>query len=118
MAAFIASSPPSSRTWKRGVYAKARETRNPGELIKKAMESPEVRKKGKDAVAYVNALAKNSASLRAETLAGEEELDAIEAAAEFIGSQLGVKVEVVAEEEAEEDKAKRALPFKPALLFA
>jgi len=104
--------------WKRGVYAKARETRNPGELIKKAMESPEVRKKGKDAVAYVNALAKNSASLRAETLAGEEELDAIEAAAEFIGSQLGVKVEVVAEEEAEEDKAKRALPFKPALLFA
>ena len=103
--------------WKRAIYATARQTRNPGELIRKAMESHEVRAKGKEAVAYVNALAKNSAGLRERTLSGEEELKALESAAEFIGGQLGVEVEVVVEEEAEEEKAEKALPFKPALLF-
>jgi leucyl-tRNA synthetase len=101
--------------WKRSVYGKARLTKNPNALIKEAMQEPEIKKRGKEAVTYVQYLAKHANELLPEILSEEEELKTLSEAAGFLEKEFGAKVAIEAADKSENPKAKNAVPHKPAI---
>lgn len=101
--------------WKRKVYIQASKIKNPKELIKKIMEDPEIKKRGKEAVTYANYLGKHAGELKAEILSGSEEISAIEDAKESLSKEFGAEVKVMDASKSNNPKAKNAIPLKPAI---
>ncbi len=91
------------------------ETRNPAELIKGAMRLEAVRKKGKEAIKTISRIAKSGRT--PENLGkAEKEKGMIKNAAGFLEKEFNAKVLVVGEWETDEEKARQAMPGKPAIL--
>lgn len=102
--------------WKREAYSIAREEKNFEKAVKRCMEKPELKQKGADLARFLRQIGKNIFSLPG-TLDSAEELDALSGASGFMGSQLGIGIEVVPEEKASHPKAKNAMPGKPAIVL-
>ncbi|MEM3149352.1 MAG: leucine--tRNA ligase, partial [Candidatus Jordarchaeales archaeon] len=81
-------------------------------LVKRVMQTPEVRVHGKEAVKYAEKLMKE---LPPVILTQEEELDAIKSALSFIGREFEAEVEVSLAERSTHEKAKVAEPLKPGI---
>ena len=101
--------------WKRAIYERAKNTKNANLLIKEAMQDPEVKKRGQEAVTYVQYLSKHSQELLPRILSASEERGAIEDAKEYLKKQFDAEMIVENAEASSNPKAKNAVPLKPAI---
>ena len=101
--------------WKRTVYDKAKEIKNANLLIKEVMMDPEVKKRGQEAVTYVQYLSKHSQELLPRILSASEERGAIEDVKEYLKKQFDAEMVVENAEASSNPKAKNAVPLKPAI---
>ena len=101
--------------WKRTVYDKAKEIKNANLLIKEVMMDPEVKKRGQEAVTYVQYLSKHSQELLPRILSASEERGAIEDVKEYLKKQFDAEMVVENAEASSNPKAKSAVPLKPAI---
>ncbi len=102
--------------WKREAYSIAREEKNFEKAMKRCMAKPGLEQKGADMARFLRQIGKNLFSLPG-ALGSAEELDALSEASGFMGSQLGILIEVAPEENASHPKAKNAMPGKPAIVL-
>jgi leucyl-tRNA synthetase len=101
--------------WKRTVYGKAKEIKNANLLIKEVMQDPEVKKRGQEAVTYVQYLGKHSQELSPVMLGSSEELNALKDAKEYLEKTFSAGSVFENAEASSNPKAKSAVPLKPAI---
>ncbi len=101
--------------WKRTVYGKAKEIKNANLLIKEVMQNPEVKKRGREAVTYVQYLGKHSQELMSMVLSASEENAALTDAKEYLKKQFNAEIIIENAEASSNPKAKSAIPLKPAI---
>jgi len=101
--------------WKRNVYNKAKNIKNANLLIKEVMQDQDVRKRGQEAVAYVQYLGKHSQELLPHVLTASEEISALTDAKEYLKRQFNAEIVVENAESSSNQKAKSAVPLKPAI---
>jgi leucyl-tRNA synthetase len=101
--------------WKRTVYSKAKEIKNANLLIKEVMQDPEVKKRGQEAVTYVQYLGKHSQELLPMVLSASEENAALTDAKEYLKKQFNAEIAIENAEASSNPKAKSAVPLKPAI---
>ncbi len=92
------------------------ETRDMKAVIETCMDEKEVKNNAKDAVRIIQAVLKDNSKLPKVILDEKKELEAYKAAAELIEKEHGAKVEILAEKDSKESKAKQAMPGKPAIV--
>ncbi|RME55249.1 leucine--tRNA ligase [Candidatus Woesearchaeota archaeon] len=88
-------------------------TRNVGDLIKMFVKTEH----GKEIAKMIPMFIKNPSRLPRMVLNQMEDFEALKENKKFFESELGLKVEVVLEENADNPKASQALPSKPAILL-
>jgi len=105
----------SSEPWKYTLVTelvKYRETRNPGDVIKALMQT-ELKHYGQDIVKLVPRLHQK---VPAMIVPAADELAALQDAVPFFTREFGCPVDVVSADKSQEQKAKHALPAKPAIV--
>jgi leucyl-tRNA synthetase len=90
------------------------ETRDIGALMKKVMD----KEHGKDISSLVPKLVKDESKIPAVVLDEKTEFNSLKEAAEKIGREFRCSVEVVKAQDSKENKARQAMPSKPAILVA
>jgi leucyl-tRNA synthetase len=100
--------------WKKKLHGIIRDEKAFDKIMKACSQDAELRTKMNDVQRIAKQLAKNAYSL-GEVLSQEEELEALAHAKAFYESEFKCKVSIVKEEEAKDEKAKIALPSKPAI---
>ena len=93
-----------------------RVTRNMGEVMKRVLEMPELKIKGKDISKIVAVVMKDVSKIPTIVTSQEEELKVMSEAKAFLEKEFGCRVEVVVAEESAEEKAKTAWPGKVGIL--
>ncbi len=101
--------------WKRNVYNTAKNIKNANLLIKEVMQDHDVRKRGQEAVAYVQYLGKHSQELLPHVLTVSEEINALTDAKEYLKKQFNAEITIENAETSSNQKAKSAIPLKPAI---
>ncbi len=111
----------SAAPWKYGLLrtliGTISETRDIKAVIETCMDEKEVKNNAKEAVRIIQAVLKDNSKLPKVLLDEKKELEAHKAAAELIEKEHGAKVNVVAEKDSKEAKAKQAMPGKPAIVL-
>ncbi len=102
--------------WKRAAYEIARVEKNFEKAMKRCMAEPLLREKAGEMPRFVKQLGKNIFSLP-EILDSDEELGALSDAREFMEKELGFGVEIASEADAKHEKARNAMPGKPAIVL-
>jgi len=90
------------------------ETRDIGALMKKVMD----KEHGKDISSLVPKLVKDESKIPAVVLDEKTEFNSLKEAAEKIGREFKCAVEVAKAQDSKENKARQAMPSKPAILVA
>ncbi len=107
-----------SDDWKYKLYKlvvdKLKETRDVG-VIQKAVMATELKKFGKDIIRMIPRIIENPPKI---VLNQEKELKKIKESKERIENEFKCKVEVVKEADSKEQKARQALPGKPAIIIS
>ena len=85
-------------------------------LMKKAMEEDEIKKHGKEASSLLQKILKDRRKIPEFLISKEKEFEILKDAKEFLESEFACKFEISHSEESKEQKAKNALPNKPAIL--
>jgi leucyl-tRNA synthetase len=102
--------------WKYSVFKKIKkkmdETRNVGEIIKDVMD----KEHGKEISSLVPKIVKNPSKLPLEVLDQKTELKGLEEGKDAIAKAFDCELEIIKAEDSKEDKAKNAMPGKPAIL--
>ncbi len=110
----------SAAPWKYGLLrtliGTISETRDVKAVIETCMDEKEAKNNAKDAVRIIQAALKDNSKLPKVLLDEKKELEAYKAAAELIEKEHGATVDVVAEKDSKEAKAKQAMPGKPAIV--
>ncbi len=88
-----------------------------GNAMSQLMKHKELKQFGKDLSKLVQKVVQKPATLQAVVLDKDSELKALSELAEQFQKELGCKAEIIIEEEAKEEKARNALPGKPAILL-
>ncbi|MCK4669584.1 MAG: leucine--tRNA ligase [Nanoarchaeota archaeon] len=105
--------------WKYPLFKKLKElmeeTRNPGEIIKKVMADPELKKHGQDVAKLVPRIVK-SGKVPGENMTSESEFKTLFDAKSVLEEEFKCNVAVIKAEEAKDAKAAQATPGKPAIL--
>jgi len=103
-------------SWKYDFFRKLKtefeKTRNQGELIKKLM----VKGRESDVPKIVQSVLKDPAKVPSVVVSQKEEFDALKSFKEFLEAEFKFSFEFVLAEKSKEQKAKQALPGKPAIL--
>jgi leucyl-tRNA synthetase len=94
--------------YKRNIHNKLAETKDPEKTINEA-ENKELASK------YVAKVVKQLKELRKINISEEEEFKAFDEAKEYIGSKIGMQVEVEKEEDSKSQRAQNAMPLKPSI---
>ncbi len=92
------------------------ETRNPGDIIKKAMTVDSLKSHGKEVSKLVLSFVKNPAKMPAVLLDHDDELLRLQEASEALKSVFSCEVVVVKAEDSDNPKAGVALPGKPGIV--
>ena len=102
--------------WKQALYQKVRDvkSRNPGEVMAEVMKDAALKVHGKDISRMVPALLKDPSRLR--SLPAEDEAAVLRDSLAFFGREFSCVVKLLPEEQSNEQKARAALPGKPAIL--
>ena len=98
------------------VSAKLEKTRNAGEIIKHLMQGT-LRKHGETITKLAPKLVADPSRIPAVILGQKKELAAFEALKEQLAKDYSCSIEIVKEQDTQEQKAKNALPGKPALVI-
>lgn len=105
--------------WKHDFFADVRKqfekTKNVGEIIKNLMQTP-LRKHGEVVTKMVPKLINEPARIPPHILGQKKELAAFEAVKAQLAKEFSCAVEIVKEQDSQEQKAKNALPGKPAIV--
>ena len=109
--------------WKQSVFETVRETgTNVGQIMGEVMQDPDLRKRGNEVNQLVQDLVELVRSLDDETLAVMDDVDEIstyETAVEFLEREYDAEVAIYAEDSDEiedpENRASKAVPFRPAI---
>jgi len=91
-------------------------TRNLGEIIRKVMENPDFKEKGKQLSKMISAFIKDQSKLPKIVLDQDTELTTMRDAVAFLEKEFGCEVEVLIAEVSDEAKAKLAMPGKVGIL--
>ncbi|MCD6576267.1 MAG: leucine--tRNA ligase [Nanoarchaeota archaeon] len=108
-----------SEDWKyellRLVKEKAKKS-NLKEIIQTAMQNEKIKSHGKEATVLIQKLMKNINKLPEMIIDKKDETELLKEAVEFLKNEFGCEVIVKDADESKENKAKQALPNKPAIL--
>ncbi len=106
--------------WKYTFVSKLRtvmeKTRNISEIMKEMMSDAKLKEHGKEVSALVPRLVKDPSKIPECKLDQKTEIEALEANKEEIESEFKSKVEIIKEEKTTEQKARNAMPGKPAII--
>ncbi len=91
-------------------------TRDIGQIMKALMKNPKMAEKGKDASNLAMAVAKDSSKIPLILIGKDEEFATLSDASSLLGEEFNAKVEIISAEASKENKARQALPGKPAIL--
>ncbi|MFA5077828.1 MAG: class I tRNA ligase family protein, partial [Candidatus Micrarchaeia archaeon] len=105
-----------AKDWKRSAYKIAREERSFEKAIKKCMNSPNIKKHGAEVAVFLKHIGKNIFALP-EIMEREDEAAILSEGKQFMEKTLGIAVEVVNEQNSSHQKAKNAMPGKPAIVL-
>ncbi|PIO06106.1 leucine--tRNA ligase, partial [Candidatus Woesearchaeota archaeon CG08_land_8_20_14_0_20_43_7] len=110
---------PSS--WKYGfvelIKEKMKETRNPGDIIKTVMAT-DMKKQGQTVMKTIPKLVNDPSKIPAVVLDQEREICALMDAKQSLEKEFLSILNIIKEEESNEQKAKQAMPGKPAILLS
>jgi leucyl-tRNA synthetase len=105
--------------WKYELYdllgKEMKETRDFGKLMASVMKHDHLKQHSKDITKIIQKLMKTGVD---KLIPREKELSALKESAEFLSSEFNAKVHVLEAEESKEEKARNAMPNKPAILVA
>ncbi len=105
--------------WKYGLAKQIKEqlesTRNIGDILKSIL-SGSLKQHGADITKMLPRIVANPSSLPSLVLSEEEELAALEEARKLYADELKCAVDIVASKDSEHQKAKQAMPGKPAIV--
>ena len=106
-----------AESWKYLLYKIAKENDKEFKtLMKKAMEEDEIKKHGKEASSLLQKILKDRRKIPEFLISKEKEFEILKDAKGFLESEFACKFEISHSEESKEQKAKNALPNKPAIL--
>lgn len=91
--------------------------KNFGELMKKAMANPDWKPYGKNIKGYLQKIAKNPGKYSVPFTKQSQEVTFFSENIALLEKELGLKVEIIAEEKAQDKKKSQALPGKPAIIL-
>jgi len=108
--------------WKWDIFKMVATAEDKKNVIKEIMQDEEVRSRGKDAADAVRQCTTHyhrlSSSLVDRIIQDRpDECEVFSVAREFLENDLGLKVEVVSAQDSMHEKARAALPFKPAIII-
>ncbi|MDP4012950.1 MAG: leucine--tRNA ligase [Candidatus Nanoarchaeia archaeon] len=110
-----------SESWKYDLFSALKKqlgiTRNVGEIIRALMKDSKLAKYGGEVSKAVIFAVKNPTRIPEIVLDQKKEVKLFSDAANFLGEEFGVKVEVEKAEDSKEEKAKQGIPGKPAILI-
>ncbi len=101
--------------WKREAYKKASAVKNPKQLISELMKDEEIKKHGKEAVQFANWLARHANNLSTMVLSQDREIQFLQEAKEYLSSLFNAEFFIRPAEGSGNQKAKSAVPMKPAV---
>jgi leucyl-tRNA synthetase len=105
--------------WKYELYdllgKEMKETRDFGKLMASVMKHEHLKQHSKDVAKIIQKLMKTGAE---KMIPREKELSALKESSEFLSSEFNAKVHVLEADESKEEKARNAMPNKPAILVA
>jgi len=91
-------------------------TRDIGEIMRKVLETEELKMKGKEVSTIVTSVVKDTSKIPPLVISQEEELKTMLDAKEFLEKEFECKVEILIADESTQPKAKSALPGKVGIL--
>lgn len=91
-------------------------TRDVGTLIKAMMKSPKLGSKGKECSGLAMAVVKDSSKLPSIVLDMKDEIKVLENYSKSIEEEFNAKIEIIKADASSENKARQAMPGKPAIL--
>jgi len=99
------------------VKSEIEKTRNSGEIMKKIMAIAALKKYGGEISKLVPKLVADPGRIPVSLFGQKEELKIFSVAKPELESEIGCKIEIVAEKESKHAKAKQAMPGKPAIIL-
>jgi leucyl-tRNA synthetase len=109
-----------AENWKNELYKKVKEqfgkTKNPGDTIKTLIQHTELKKHGETINKLVPKLINEPARIPQIILGQKKELAAFQSFKEQLAKTFNCSIEIVREQDSQEQKAKNALPGKPAIV--
>ncbi|MHC1626450.1 MAG: leucine--tRNA ligase [Methanoculleaceae archaeon] len=108
--------------WKYRVFRMVAGSKDRGEVIRTLMQDPEMRARGKEVTGAVQAITSFIHRLPPQLVGqlvetGIDEGRIFEGARDFLERESGLEIAIEKAEESRQEKAKAALPFKPALVI-
>lgn len=103
--------------WKRKAYEILRKEQAIDKVMKAVKEDMELEKHAKDIAMMVKPLMKNVRVLPEVKMNSKEELEILKDAKDFLEDEFSCKVEVLPDSEQKHEKAKNAMPNKPAIVI-
>ena len=107
--------------WKYALYSALKEemekTRDMSALIKAILAKPELKTYGGEASKIVNSALKDSSKIPKVVLTQDEDIESLKKSVERIRNYFSVDVTIETAENSSEEKARHALPGKPALII-
>ena len=91
-------------------------TRDIGEIMKKVLETEQMKMKGKEVTKIVQAIVKDVSKLPSHVTSAEDESNVIKEAKKFLAKEVGCEIKIVSAEDSSEAKAKQAWPGKVGIL--
>jgi len=103
--------------WKRKAYEILRKEKSIDKVMKAAKENAELKTHVKDIPAMVKPLMKNIRALPEVKMNEKQELEILKDAKDFFGDEFSCKVDVLPDSKPKHEKAKNAMPNKPAIVI-
>lgn len=91
-------------------------TRDMGAIMKALMKEPKLAEHGKDASSLAMAVIKDQSKIPIMIIGRDEEFATLSDAAKLLEEEFNAKIELISAEVSKENKARQALPGKPAIL--
>lgn len=93
-------------------------TRDIGQIMKSLMKDPKMAEHGKEASSLAMAVAKDPSKIPIILIGRDEEFATFSDASSLIEEEFNAKIEIISAEVSKENKARQALPGKPAILLS
>ena len=103
--------------WKRKAYEILRKEQSIDKVMKAVKEDKKLAEHAKDVPAMIKPLMKNIRVLPEVKMDSKEELEILKDAKDFLENEFSCKVEVLPDSEQKHEKAKNAMPNKPAIVI-